>query len=82
MDVPEKFRLDRTAVTVVGLAQRQNDRAYWLSRTPAERFEALSYYDRSPMATIRLPSDFNEFLRLFHSSGAKLPEPPHGMNSW
>jgi hypothetical protein len=41
MDVPEKFRLDRTAVTVVGLTERQNDRAYWLSRTPAERFEAL-----------------------------------------
>jgi hypothetical protein len=41
MDVPEKFRLDRTAVTVVGLTERRNDRAYWLSRTPAERFEAL-----------------------------------------
>jgi hypothetical protein len=41
MDVPEKFRLDRTAVTVVGLGERRNDRAYWLSRTPAERFEAL-----------------------------------------
>jgi hypothetical protein len=41
MGVPEKFRLDRTAVSVVGLTERQNDRAYWLSRTPAERFEAL-----------------------------------------
>jgi hypothetical protein len=41
MDVPDKFRLDRTAVKVVELTTRQNDRAYWMSKTPAERFEAL-----------------------------------------
>ena len=41
MEVPEKFRLDRSAVTVGKLRDKSNDRQYWLSKTPAERFEAL-----------------------------------------
>ena len=41
MEVPEKYRLDRKAIEVVGLKDKSNDRRYWLSKTPAERFEAL-----------------------------------------
>jgi len=41
MEVPEKFRLDRSAVTVGKLRDKSNDRQYWLSKAPAERFEAL-----------------------------------------
>jgi hypothetical protein len=41
MDVPEKYRLDRTRIEVVRLSDRLSDREYWLSKTPEERFEAL-----------------------------------------
>jgi hypothetical protein len=41
MDVPESYRLDRGALQVGSLKDKPNDRQYWMSRTPAERFEAL-----------------------------------------
>jgi hypothetical protein len=41
MDVPENYRLDRGAFEVGSLKDKANDRQYWMSRTPAERFEAL-----------------------------------------
>jgi len=43
MEVPETFRLDRSVVTIVDLTERQNDREYWLSKTPTESFEALEF---------------------------------------
>jgi hypothetical protein len=41
MDVPERFRLDRGALQVGTLKDKAKDRQYWMSKTPAERFEAL-----------------------------------------
>lgn len=31
----------RTEIETVGLSARSNDRQYWMSKTPEERFEAL-----------------------------------------
>jgi hypothetical protein len=39
MEVPE--RPDRGPIEIAALTDRTSDRAYWLSRTPAERWEAL-----------------------------------------
>lgn len=41
MDLPPKYDLDRGVITVAPLTERRNDRQYWLSKTPEERFEAL-----------------------------------------
>ena len=38
-DVPS-IRLDKTALSVASLHEESDDKAYWLSRTPAERLEA------------------------------------------
>ena len=38
-DVPS-IRLDKTAFSVTSLHEESDDKAYWLSRTPAERLEA------------------------------------------
>ena len=36
-------RLDRTAFSVVSLHDESGDKAYWLSKTPAERMQAMEY---------------------------------------
>ena len=41
VDVPDTHRLDRRALETVKLTDKPNDRQYWLSKTPEERFEAL-----------------------------------------
>ena len=41
MDVPENYWLDRGALEVGSLKDKANDRQYWMSKTPEERFEAL-----------------------------------------
>jgi hypothetical protein len=41
MDLPEKFRLNRSVLETAELTSKPNDRQYWLSKTPNERFEAL-----------------------------------------
>ena len=38
-----EYRLDKTAITVTSLGEERRDRAYWLSRPPAERFRAIEY---------------------------------------
>ena len=40
MDLDE-YRIDRSAMEVTTVTARHSDRQYWMSRTPAERFEAL-----------------------------------------
>jgi len=35
------LRVDRKQLTISKLTDPPNDRQYWLSKTPAERFEAL-----------------------------------------
>jgi hypothetical protein len=49
-------RMDKTVLTVSSLAELDDDREYWWSRTPAERLEALEYlrqmnYGYDPIAT-------------------------------
>jgi hypothetical protein len=41
MNLPDKYRLDRSVLETAKLTSRSNDRQYWLSKTPDERFEAL-----------------------------------------
>ena len=41
MSLLEKYRLDRTAFSVSSLSAPSDEKAYWLSRTPEERLEAL-----------------------------------------
>jgi hypothetical protein len=35
----DRFRVDRTKLSVVSLTDPPDDREYWLSRSPEERFE-------------------------------------------
>ena len=35
--------IDRTAFSVVSLHDEPDDKAYWLSKTPAERMQAMEY---------------------------------------
>lgn len=37
------FKLERTPLEVHPLNAKPTDRAWWMSRTPDERFEALEY---------------------------------------
>jgi hypothetical protein len=41
MEDVRKVSLVRTPIEVAKLHERLSDRQYWLSKTPAERFEAL-----------------------------------------
>ena len=41
MNLPDKYKLDRTVLETTHLTSKPNDRRYWLSKTPDERFEAL-----------------------------------------
>jgi hypothetical protein len=41
MNLPDKYKLDRSRLETVKLTDKPNDRQYWLSKTPNERFEAL-----------------------------------------
>ena len=67
MDVPERFRLDRGALEIASLTDRPKDRAYWLSKTPRNVRKRSKCSAKSPMATIRIPRDFKEFLKLLNS---------------
>ena len=57
------LRLDKTAFSVVTLERADDDREFWWSRTPQERWEALEInrqlvYGYDP-ATLRLQSVFS-----------------------
>jgi hypothetical protein len=41
MNLPDKYKLDRSVLEAGHLTSKPNDRQYWLSKTPDERFEAL-----------------------------------------
>ena len=41
MNLPDKYKLERSVVETATLTSKPNDRQYWLSKTPDERFEAL-----------------------------------------
>jgi hypothetical protein len=55
-DLVSEARLDRTVVSETGLHEQPDDRAYWMKRTPAERFAAMELmrqiaYGYDPLTT-------------------------------
>ncbi|MCE5267808.1 MAG: hypothetical protein LLG00_07970 [Planctomycetaceae bacterium] len=40
-DLVASAKIDKTAVTVTSLGEEASDRAYWLSKPPDERIEAM-----------------------------------------
>ena len=40
-DLIQSTKMDKTVLSVVSLTDEPDDRAYWLSKTPEERLEAL-----------------------------------------
>ena len=69
--MPENYRLDRGALEVGSLKDKPNDRQYWMSKTPKNASKPSNCCVKSPMATIRLPRDFKEFLKLLNSKFAE-----------
>jgi hypothetical protein len=62
MALLDSLAVDRRFIERAELGAKSNDRQYWLSKTPAERFEALEIlrqiaYDYDP-ATARLQRVF------------------------
>ncbi|MBF0409078.1 MAG: hypothetical protein HQM10_17150 [Candidatus Riflebacteria bacterium] len=45
MDIDE-IRMDKTRFSIVDLHDQSDDTAYWLTKTPQERLEALEYLRR------------------------------------
>lgn len=41
MNLPDKYKLNRGVSETAHLTGKPDDRQYWLSKTPDERFEAL-----------------------------------------
>ena len=41
MDTLDSLKLDRTAFAIASLFDESDEKAYWLSRTPHERLEAV-----------------------------------------
>lgn len=41
MKALDELQVDRHSIEITQLTASSNDRAYWLSKTPEERFEAL-----------------------------------------
>ncbi|MCX8011021.1 MAG: hypothetical protein N3A61_07710 [Ignavibacteria bacterium] len=37
------YKLDRKYFSVLDLSEKQNDKEYWLSKSPVERLEALEF---------------------------------------
>jgi hypothetical protein len=43
MSIIDEYRLDRTKFSVGSLDEPSDEKAFWLSQTPAERLRALEY---------------------------------------
>ena len=41
METNPEFKLDKTAFSVVSLAEADDEKDYWLSKTPQERLQAV-----------------------------------------
>jgi hypothetical protein len=48
MDSRDERRIDRSAFEIAKLTDKPNDRQYWMSKTPEERFEALELLRQIP----------------------------------
>lgn len=70
MNLVGQARLDRSVFAVASLDDEDPNKAYWQTRSPQERLEALELLQhRSFTATIQLPPGFRECLKLLNSSG-------------
>jgi len=63
---PSTPRVDKTAFSVASLAEADDDKAYWRSKSVSV-CGRLSSCGKSFMATSLLPADFKEFLKLLNS---------------
>jgi hypothetical protein len=43
MTLIQSERMDKTAFSVIGLADTSDEKSYWQSKTPAERLAALEF---------------------------------------
>jgi hypothetical protein len=71
MNPPDKYKLNRSVLETTRLNSKANDRQYWLSKLPTNASKPSKFFAGLPMATIRLPGDFSEFLKLLNSAGAE-----------
>jgi hypothetical protein len=56
MDLLHSIKIDKTAFTVASLSDPPDEKQYWLSKTPAERLQAVELmrqilYDYNPAIT-------------------------------
>ena len=56
MDLLHSIKIDKTAFTVASLSDPADEKQYWLSKTPAERLQAVELmrqilYDYNPAIT-------------------------------
>jgi hypothetical protein len=56
MNTADSLKVDRTAFSIATLSEETDEKAYWLSKTPYERLEALEWmrqviYGYSPSTT-------------------------------
>ena len=66
MNAMDTFKMDKSVLSVTPLSEESDEKAYWHSKTPHERLEAVELM-RLTMAMIQLPLDFKEFLKLLNS---------------
>jgi hypothetical protein len=71
LDPIDKLKVDRTCFDTVELTHRTSDVAYWRSRTPAERFEALEILRQIAYGYDPTTERLSEFLRLLNSNAAE-----------
>lgn len=53
MSLLDDYRLDRTKLSVGSLDEPSDEKAFWLSQTPAERLRALEYLKQNKRAAGR-----------------------------
>lgn len=41
MNISKQWKIEKTAISVSSLTDTDNDRDYWLSKSPEERFSAI-----------------------------------------
>ena len=64
----DQTRVDRRTFAVTSFAAAERaDRAYWRSRTRTNAWKPWNSAAQSPVAAIRLPADFRDFLKLLNS---------------
>jgi hypothetical protein len=56
--------LDKTAFSIIPLGDEESDKAYWLSRSPAERWNAIELNRRLVYGEARCTERFQRFFEI------------------